>query len=95
MTTRSEYIEQLKSNLDQWNADLAKLEAKARVAKTDLRIDYEMQLEALRKHREEAAAKLKELQASGEGAWKELAAGADTAWATLREAFDKAAAHFK
>jgi chromosome segregation ATPase len=95
MTTRNEYIEQLKNNLDQWNSDLAKLEAKARVAKTDMHIEYEMQLEALRKHREEAAAKLKELQTSGEGAWKELAAGADIAWATMREAFDKAAAHFK
>lgn len=95
MTTRNEYIEQLKNNLDKWNVDLAKLEAKARVAKTDLRIDYEMQLEALRKHRETAAEKLKELQASSEGAWKEIAAGADVAWAAMRDAVEKAATHFK
>lgn len=95
MTTRTEYIEQLKKNLDKWNVDLAKLEAKARVAKTDMRIEYEMQLEALRKHREEATAKLKELQASGEGAWKEIAAGADVAWAAMRDAVEKATAHFK
>lgn len=95
MTTRNEYIEQLKNNLDKWNADLAKFEAKARVAKTDLRIDYEMQLEALRKHREVAAEKLKALQASSEGAWKEVAAGADAAWSAMRDAVDKASAHFK
>jgi chromosome segregation ATPase len=94
MSKRDEYVEQLKQNLDQWNSEIAKWEAKAKVTKTDLRIDYEMQLEALRKHREEATAKLKELQASGEEAWNDLVAGADAAWATMREAFDKATAHF-
>ncbi|MBK9324902.1 MAG: hypothetical protein KBF24_05215 [Thiobacillaceae bacterium] len=94
MSKRDEYVEQLKQNLDQWNTEIAKWEAKAKVTKTDLRIDYEMQLEALRKHREEATAKLKELQASGEEAWNDLVAGADAAWATMRDAFDKATAHF-
>ena len=32
MTTRNEYIEQLKNNLDKWNTDLAKWEEKARVS---------------------------------------------------------------
>lgn len=95
MTTRKEYVEQLKTNLDKWNADLAKWEEKARGAKTDLRIDYEMKLEDLRKRREDATARLKELQASSEEAWKELKAGADSAWAAMREALDKATAHFQ
>jgi flagellar biosynthesis chaperone FliJ len=95
MTTRKEHIEQLKSHLDQWNADLSKWEEKARVARADMRIEYEMQLETLRKHREQAAAKLKELEASSEDAWKDLAAGADSAWAAMREAFGKAASHFQ
>ena len=95
MSTRNEYVEQLKQSLDKWNEDLSKWEAKAKVARTDLRIDYEMQLEELRKHREEATAKLKELQATSGDAWKELAAGADSAWAAMREAFSKAATHFQ
>ena len=95
MTTRNEYVEQLKNNLDKWNTDLAKWEDKAKAARTDMRIDYEMQLEALRKHREEATAKLKELQASSGDAWKDLRAGADAAWAAMREAFDKANSHFQ
>lgn len=95
MTTRNEYVEQLKNSLDKWNADLGKWEAKARAAKTDMRIDYEMKLEDLRKRRDEAAAKLKELQASSGDAWKELKAGTDTAWAAMREALDKAASHFQ
>lgn len=95
MPTRNEYVEQLKNNLDKWNTDLAKWEKKARMTKTDLTIDYEMKLEELRKHREEATARLKELQASSGEAWKELKAGTDTAWAAMREAFDKARAHFQ
>lgn len=95
MSTRTEYVEQLKQNLDKWNTDLTKWEAKAKAAKTDMQIEYEMQLEALRKHREEAAEKLKEVQASSEEAWKDVKAGADTAWAVVREAFEKATSHFQ
>lgn len=95
MITRNEYVEQLKKNLDDWNTQIAKWEEKARVAQADMRIDYEMQLEALRKQREEATAKLKELQATSEEAWKDLTAGADAAWAAMREAFDKAVSHFQ
>ncbi|MDD5367345.1 MAG: hypothetical protein PHR30_18580 [Gallionellaceae bacterium] len=95
MTTRDEYVEQLKTNLDHWNGDLAKWEAKARTARDDARIEFEMKLDALRKQRDEAAEKLKEVRASSEEAWKELKAGADVAWAAMREAFDKAGTHFQ
>jgi uncharacterized coiled-coil DUF342 family protein len=95
MTTRNEYVENLKARLDEWNADLAKWEAKARTAKTDLRIDYEMQLEDLRKRRDEAMERLGELQSSAGEAWKDLSEGADQAWTRMREAFDKARVHFQ
>jgi hypothetical protein len=95
MTTRNEYVEKLKENLDKWNHDIAKWEEKAHGAKSDLQIEYEMKLDELRKHRETATTKLKEIQASSGEAWKELKAGTDTAWATLREAFDKAKTHFQ
>jgi len=95
MTARNEYVEELKRKLDHWNAEITKWEGKARVAKTDVRIEYEMQLEALKKRREETEAKFKELQASGEGAWTEMKAGIDAAWKAMQEAFDKASSHFQ
>lgn len=94
MTTRNEYVEGLKARLDEWNADLAKWEAKARAARTDLRIEYEMQLEALRKHREAATETLDRLQGSAGEAWKDMSAGADKAWSAMQEAFEKARTHF-
>ena len=93
MTTRDEYVEQLKKNLDQWNADLRKWEAKAKAAQNDIRIEYEMRLQALRAQREEAMTKLKVLQASSGEAWQELKAGTDAAWTAIREAFERAASH--
>ena len=95
MNTRTEYVESLKTRLDKWNADIAKWEAKAKVTQTDMRIEYEMQLETLRKRRDEAMAKMKDLQASSGDAWKDMTAGADAAWAAMREAFDKASSHFQ
>lgn len=95
MLTRNEYVEQLKTKLDEWNHDIAHWEEKARGKKNDLTIDYEMKMDELRKTRDEATAKLKEVQASSGEAWKELKAGADSAWAAMREAFDKAKTHFQ
>lgn len=95
MTTRNEYVESLKTHLDDWNAELAKWEAKARTARTDMRIEYEMQLEALRKHQEAATEKLGQIQSSAGEAWKDLSAGADEAWDMMREAFDKARGRFQ
>ena len=95
MTTRNEYVEQLKNKLDEWNHEIAKWEEKARARKNDLTINYEMTMDDLRKKRDDATAKLKEVQASSENAWEELKAGADSAWSALREAFDKAKTHFQ
>ena len=95
MTTRNEYVESLKAHIDQWNSEIAKWEAKARLARTDLRIDYEMQLESLRKQRDEALEKFDVLQKSAGEAWLDLSKGADEAWAKMREALEKASAHFQ
>lgn len=95
MTTRNEMVDRLKTKLDEWNADLAQWEAKARTARTDLRIEYEMRLEDLRRHREEAAERLARLQGAAGEAWQDLAAGAEDAWQRMQEAFDKARAHFQ
>jgi hypothetical protein len=95
MINRNEYVENLKTHLDQWNSDIAKWEAKAKLAKTDMRIDYEMQLEAMRKQRDAAMEKLDAIQKTAGDAWQDLAQGADEAWVKMREAFEKASSHFQ
>ncbi len=95
MINRNEYVENLKTHLDQWNNDIANWEAKAKLAKTDLRIDYEMQLESMRKQRDAAMEKLDAIQKTAGDAWQDLAQGADEAWVKMREAFEKASSHFQ
>jgi hypothetical protein len=95
MINRNEYVENLKTHLDQWNSEIAKWEAKAKLAKTDMRIDYEMQLESMRKQRDAAMEKLDAIQKTAGDAWQDLAQGADEAWAKMREAFEKASSHFQ
>jgi hypothetical protein len=95
MINRNEYVENLKTHLDQWNGEIAKWEAKAKLAQTDMRIDYEMQLESMRKQRDAAMEKLDAIQKTAGDAWQDLAQGADEAWAKMREAFEKASSHFQ
>ena len=40
METRDQYIEKLKAQLDQWNAEVSKWEAKTRDAQAGMKADY-------------------------------------------------------
>ncbi len=88
------YVEKLKAQLDEWNADLDKLEAKARGAKADAQIKHEEQLASLRQHRDQAKQKLNEIQLSAGGAWEHLKQGAEDAWTRLKDAVTKAKSQF-
>ena len=95
MANRDEYVEKLKARLDEWNAELARWEAKAKVAQTDARIEYERRIDALRQQRDSAVDQLKRIQSATGDAWLELARGADEAWEKMRDALEKARAHFQ
>lgn len=95
MSKRDEYIEGLKSQLDRWNADIAKWEAKAAEAQAGARSEYDIRLEALRLHRDQMMYQLNLLQSAAGEAWMDLVRGADEVWARMRETFDKASSHFR
>ena len=92
---RNAYIENLKSQLDKWNTEMAKWEAQAKAAQSGMRAEYEKQLATIRQHQNQAAEQLRRVQAASGDAWMELQRGADEAWARMRKAFDKASANFK
>ncbi len=91
---RDEYVEKLKAQIDLWNADMAKLEARARQGQATLKTEYTAQLEQFRKRRDDAISEMRRLQSASMDAWKELARGADDALKNMQEAFDKARASF-
>ena len=95
MTNRDEYVEKMKTQLDQWNAEIAKWEVKSREAQAEARAEYDKRLETLKQQREQAMYQMKLLQAAAGEAWVDMMRGTDEAWARMREAFDKASSHFR
>ena len=94
MSKRDEYVDKLKGQLDQWNAEVAKWEAKAQNAQAGARAEYDKHLNELRRRRDQALEQMKRLQAATGDAWVDLVRGADEAWAKMREALEKSRSHF-
>jgi len=94
MSKRDEYVGKLKGQLDQWNAEVAKWEAKAQNAQAGARAEYDKHLNELRRRRDQALEQMKRLQAATGDAWVDLVRGADEAWAKMREALEKSRSHF-
>lgn len=95
MNTRDAYVEKVKATLDEWNAELKRLEAKAASAQADARIKYHAQIEALRKQRDEGRARLHELESASESAWQDMRRGFESAWDDMNRAFHDAMKRFR
>lgn len=95
MSHRDEYLNKLKAQLDQWNAEVSKWEAKAKGAQADVRTEYDKQLETYRHQRDQALEHMRKVQAATGDAWMDLVRGADDAWAKMKEVFEKANSHFR
>jgi lipid II:glycine glycyltransferase (peptidoglycan interpeptide bridge formation enzyme) len=95
MISRDEYVQKLKSQIDQWNAEAAKWEAKAKQAQAGMQAEYAKQLEQYRGRRDAALAELRRLQSASADAWKDMMRGADAAMKSMQETFDKARSKFE
>ncbi len=94
MSNRDTYVQKFKVQLDQWNAEIDKLEAKVQKASANLKIGYRKQIASLRDQRDQAKQKLLQVQDSSEDAWEELKQGAEDVWSRTKEAFSKARSKF-
>ena len=91
---RDEYVQTLKTQLDAWNAEAAKWEAKATAAQDEAKSEYEKQLALFHQRRDEGMLKMKEIQAASGEAWTQMTRGADDAWKRMRDAFNQASSKF-
>ena len=92
---RKAYEEKLDAQLEEWNAQIALLKARADKARAEAKIEYYKTIEALQYKQDEARAKLDELKTAGDEAWEDLKTGAEKAWAEVKSAFRDAIAKFK
>ncbi|OOG21008.1 conserved coiled coil protein [Thioalkalivibrio denitrificans] len=95
MSDRDQYIEKMKARLDEWNADLAKLEAQAKSAEADMRMQYDRHIEELRRQRDQAEKQLRELRDAGEESWERIRKSMEAAWDDMSRAFRDAADRFR
>jgi len=92
---KDQYIQKLHAKLDEWNAEIDKLKAKADQVETESRMEYQNQIKNLQEKRGKAEKKITELQNAGEGAWEDLKAGAQLAWDAMEDALKSARSRFK
>jgi predicted nucleic acid-binding Zn-ribbon protein len=72
MSKRDEYIAKFKLQLDDLNAKMNELEAKAKVAKEDARDKYKEEMDKMHKQSALVMAKLDEIKAAGEDSWETM-----------------------
>lgn len=95
MTDKDVYVQKLHAKLDEWNAEIDKLKAKADMAEAEKRVEYQKQIENLQKRRKEAEKKVAEVREAGEGAWEDLKSGVQNAWDSMTEEIKLAQSRFK
>ncbi|MCG6879073.1 MAG: hypothetical protein LJE96_08020 [Deltaproteobacteria bacterium] len=95
MSSKDAYVQKLHAKLDEWNAQIDKMKAKADQAEADSRIEYNKRIGELREKRSETKEKLEALREAGEGAWEDLKSGVQLAVESMEQALNSAKARFK
>ncbi len=95
MKDKEAYIQELHAKIDEWNADIDKLTAKASQVEAESRIEYQKQIEALIDKRDDIEKKVAEISRSGGEALGDIKAGIDLAWEAMNQAIKSAASRFK
>ena len=91
MINREEYVQKLKHQVEQWNAQMAHWEAMSRSAQDR----YLKQLEQFREKRDAAMAELRRLQSASADAWADMMKGTEAAFKSMQEAFENARKKFE
>ncbi|WP_045222685.1 hypothetical protein [Desulfonatronum thioautotrophicum] len=92
---REAYVKKLKAKIDEWNADIDKLSAKAKQVKAGKEVEYREQIETLRAKRADLEKKMAELQEASESTWENLKSGVETSWEALKEGYSAAKARYE
>ena len=95
MADKDAYVKKMHAKLDEWNAEIDKLKAKADQAEAESRIEYQNRIEDLRDKRKEAEKKMSQVKEAGEGAWEDLKSGVQNAWDAMDKAVKSARSKFK
>jgi uncharacterized coiled-coil DUF342 family protein len=68
-------VQKLKAKMDEWNAEIDKIETKADQADAEAKIEYHKQLKDLRAKHKDLEDKIVAVQQTRDGAWEDLKQG--------------------
>jgi uncharacterized coiled-coil DUF342 family protein len=88
------YQKKMEAKLDEWNARIDELKAKAQQADAEARIEIMDQVEALRQNRDSFREKLEALKETGGDAWKDIQTGLDNAYSQMKASIERAMGRF-
>ena len=93
---KDKYVEKREAEIEKWNADLEDLEAKITAAGADAKakLEHKEHINALRQKRDEAKAKLAEINAAGNDRWEDLKEGLENVWTSITDGFEKVKSKF-
>lgn len=91
MSKRDEYVERMKQQLDDMNAQIGKLEAKSAEAGASMRTTYDEQVKELKKFHASNKEKLEAIKGASEGKWDELVSEGEK----VHKAFVQSVNYFK
>lgn len=92
---RNAYVEHLKTQLDEWNAEIGRMDEAMKVATAELKEEYEKQMQRILADRETYQGKLDAVMAAGEDAWSDLKHAMEQSWEDMRRGMLKAHKQFK
>ena len=95
MDNRRIYTEKLTARLNELDAEIKRFEARLNSKKVDMQVEYQQQIDELKKSKEQAAEKLKQVNESGGEAWQEMKDGLEKSWLVLEESIKNAWTKFK
>lgn len=94
MSERQAYIDKMHAQLDAADARIKKLQATAKNATADSRIELQRRLDELRAQRKTISEKMNSLQNATADSWSDVKSGFERAWGEFKSSVESAANRF-
>jgi len=94
MSEKSAYEQKAEAKIEEMDAEIQRLRAKAKEQNADARLESENAIDRLKARRDDVAARLEETKSSSGEAWRDVKAGLDRAMDDMRGAFRSARERF-
>jgi multidrug resistance efflux pump len=95
-SAKNEYVEKRKAQIYKWNEEIEDLNARitAANANAEAKLAHKEHIATLRQKRDEARAKLTEIEEADDDRWEGLKDGLDHVWTNIKSSLEKIKAKF-